>query len=367
MIDTADISIRLIQEKPVNLDVNIDCFNNETLALVGPSGSGKSTVLRSIAGIHKQVQGHVHVKGQYWLNSEQQIDLKPQQRSVGILFQEYALFPHKTALENIMLSLPEAPKEKQKQDAKIYLNRVHLSGLEERHPHQLSGGQKQRVALARALARNPDILLLDEPFSSLDQFTRQKLIREISRLKKDLGIPIIMVTHDLDEARIMADRICIIHHGNTLQQAKTNDILTKPINREVAHLLGMNNVFNAEIIKQLPDVNKTIINWQGNMLECRYYPIFEIGDQVDWVIPAENIIIHRRDRPSHGERENPIAAVISESLSFGENTHIITRTDQEQQFSLTLPSHVAKRNHLFEKEKIRFSLLANAIHLMPQC
>lgn len=366
MTDEANIKIRLFQSDPVKLDVQIDCFDNEILALVGPSGSGKSTVLRTIVGIHKQVQGQVLVNDKSWLDSGRQINLKPQQRSAGILFQEYALFPHKTALENVVLAQSGSSLEEQTLKAKSILKQVHLSGLEGRYPHELSGGQKQRVALARALARDPELLLLDEPFSSLDQLTKQKLIRELSHLKQDVGIPVILVTHDLDEARIMADRICIIHHGKTLQQARTNEILAKPLNRDVARLLGMNNVFKANIKRHFPDENKTIIDWHGNMLECRYKPDFDIGQDIEWVIPSDNIVLHRKDRPSKGERENPVDALIHESLSLGEQTHIIARTNDGQQFSLSIPSHVAKRNLLEENEKIRFSLLAEAIHLMPE-
>lgn len=347
------------------LDVAIECNNNSILALVGPSGSGKTTTLRTIAGLNKASLGNITVNGHTWFDSDQKINLPPQQRPVGLLFQDYALFPNKTALDNIALCLKKNSGAAIKK-AKLLLNRVNLSGLENRYPHQLSGGQKQRVALARALARQPQVLLLDEPFSSVDHLTKKKLIRELSVLTEELKIPTIMVTHDLDEARILADQICIIHHGKTLQQDKTQTILAQPNNKQIAKLLGITNIFQATVKSHLANEQFTILNWEGYEIEAPYRPDLSIGQAVDWLIPSENIILHRTDRPSKGEKENPIDGVIQEVLSLGETTHLNIIVDDKHQFALNISSHVANRNQLSVDGTVRFSLLASNIHIMNQ-
>ena len=200
------------QQQPIPLEVQLECAAGEMLALVGPSGSGKTTVLRCIAGLHKPQQGLIRSQT-IWFDSNHELNYSPQQRRVGMVFQNYALFPHLTVMQNIMLAM-QTPQEHK---VRALLEQVHLSGLEYRFPSQLSGGQQQRVALARALARDPEVLLLDEPFSAVDKVTRRKLYLELHALRRQLSMPIILVTHDLDEAAMLADQMCVIHQGKTLQ------------------------------------------------------------------------------------------------------------------------------------------------------
>ncbi len=150
---SSGIDIRIYQVKPIPLDVLLKCEAGEVLALVGPSGSGKTTILRCIAGLYRPDQGRILCSGKVWLDTDSGIDLAPQKRRAGLVFQHFALFPHLSALENVRLALNGLPKVKQVQRALELLHRVHLQGLESRLPAALSGGQQQRVALARALAR----------------------------------------------------------------------------------------------------------------------------------------------------------------------------------------------------------------------
>ncbi|MDX1519958.1 MAG: ABC transporter ATP-binding protein, partial [Gammaproteobacteria bacterium] len=246
------------------------------------------------------------------------------------------------------------------------LSLVNLEGLQDRLPSQLSGGQQQRVALARALARNPEVLLLDEPFSSVDKSTRKKLIRELFQIKQQLHLPVILVTHDLDEARVLADQLCIIHHGKTLTQGKPDEVISRPVNAEVARLVGHSNLFSAEIVEHSPENNITRIRWKNTVLEAGLHPEFTPGTTVDWLIPSDSIILHRVDRPSRGERENPVTGKVMECLVMGEMTHITAccTAKAEETFSMSLPAHVARRNNITEGREICFSLLASAIHLM---
>jgi molybdate transport system ATP-binding protein len=166
------LSVDVQQAVPVPLDARFDCQPGELVALVGPSGSGKSTLLRCIAGLMHPAQGHIACREQTWLDTGQGLRLPPQQRRVGLVFQHYALFPHLSALRNVALA---SGRSDALGHAGELLSRLGLDGLGARRPSELSGGQQQRVALARALAREPDVLLLDEPFSAVDQPARHEL------------------------------------------------------------------------------------------------------------------------------------------------------------------------------------------------
>ena len=213
------LEARLEQVAPIPLAADIGCDGGELLALVGPSGSGKSTILRCLAGLHRPAGGYVRCGGQTWFDAAGAVDIPPQQRRVGFVFQHYALFPHMSALANVMVALGHLPLIEREAKAREWLARVNLDGLFARRPGELSGGQQQRVAIARALAREPQVLLLDEPFSAVDQVTRRRLLRQLIQLRRTLDIPIILVTHDLEEASLLADRMTVLQHGRTLQTA----------------------------------------------------------------------------------------------------------------------------------------------------
>ncbi len=361
------IKVKLAQTRPIPLDMDFSCGVGEILVLLGPSGSGKTTALRSIAGLYEPRQGKISANGIDWLNPDNNINLPPQQRRAGLVFQDYALFPHLTAFENISVAVDGKDRDIVHKKVTSLLKTVNMEGLEERYPSQLSGGQQQRVALARALAREPKVLLLDEPFSAVDQQTRRKLVRELIQLKGQLGLPIIHVTHDLNEARRIADRICIIHHGKTLQLDSPQEIMAHPVNSHVAHLVGHYNVFTATVENHDAGQGITTIRWYDHVLETLHRPEFKVGDEVDWVIPAENLILHRRDRPSRGERENPVSGEIDEFIVMGETTSVSVRVNgDEATLTMSVPTHVAERNGLNKGGQLSVSLLGKGIHLMPR-
>ena len=242
-----------------------------------------------------------------------------------------------------------------------------LQGLEHRRPRDLSGGQQQRVALARALAREPEVLLLDEPFSAVDRATRRKLQRELAQLRQRLKIPIVLVTHDLDEARALADRICILHRGQTLQEGPPSEVMTHPVSALVARLVGLTNLFHGEVLAHRPETGRTLLDWKRHVLEARYNGSFAVGARVCWVIAPENVILHRRDRPSRGEQENPLSGVIEEYVEMGETVSITISLNGEAGHPLVMsvPAHVARRNQLGLREPVTISLLAEGMHLMP--
>lgn len=235
----AGLSVQLRATAPIPLDLTLTCAPGELLALVGPSGSGKTTVLRCIAGLHHPTQGRIACDGATWLDTAQRIELPPQQRRVGLVFQGYALFPHMTALGNVAAALGHIAAGQRPARAAALLAQVGLEGLEGHRPAGLSGGQQQRVALARALARDPAVLLLDEPFSAVDRPTRRELYRVLASLRERFSIPVVLVTHDLDEAIRLADRMAVLNQGRVLQQGAPNDVAARPVDALVARLLDV--------------------------------------------------------------------------------------------------------------------------------
>lgn len=362
----AGLHVQLHQTGPIPLEVDLQCAPGELLALVGPSGSGKSTILRSVAGLYRPRHGRVTCNGARWFDADAGIDCAPQERSVGLVFQHYALFPHLRAIDNVAAALGHVARAQRAERARELLALVHLDGLEQRFPAELSGGQQQRVAVARALARDPAVLLLDEPFSAVDQVTRRKLQRELAQLRRRLKMPIVLVTHDLDEARSLADRMCILHHGRTLRTDVPTELLARPGSALVARLLGLTNLFGGTVLEHRAQSSVTRLAWGGHTLEARYAPAFAPGMAVTWVIPPENVILHRRDRPSRGEHENPISGVIEECTPLGEMTtvSIVVAEERSAPLSMSVPTHVARRNRLAPGEAVCVSLLADAIHIM---
>jgi len=237
--EPAGLSVRLRQAGPIPLAVDLACGPSELLALVGPSGAGKSTVLRAVAGLHRSGTGRIACGGETWFDTAGGIDVPPHRRRVGLVFQSYALFPHMTALGNVTAALGHLPRSELLERARTLLRLVRLDGLEDRRPSALSGGQQQRVAVARALARDPGVLLLDEPFAAVDRRTRRLLQEELARLRASLRIPIVLVTHDLDEAAGLADRLCVLDRGETLQAGPPEEILRAPACERVREALDL--------------------------------------------------------------------------------------------------------------------------------
>ncbi|HIJ79532.1 MAG: ATP-binding cassette domain-containing protein [Desulfobulbaceae bacterium] len=202
------LEIKLTQKLPnYELDVVLRCEPGRLLALVGPSGAGKTTIVRAVAGLAKPDQGFIALGPEVWYDSKASIWLPPQKRGLGYVFQEFTLFPHLTVEKNVAFAAVD------KRRVGELLAMFGIGELAARRPQEISGGERQRVALAQALAREPKVLLLDEPFSALDIATRKQLQAELKELKASLNLPIIHVTHDLQEAMLLADDIVAIEAG----------------------------------------------------------------------------------------------------------------------------------------------------------
>ena len=227
---TLDISVPL---RSFTLELALP-LGSETVALVGPSGAGKSTVLRAIAGLIRPARGTIACGAETWFSSEREIDLAPEDRSVGLVFQEYALFPHMTVRRNVAYGGTARVDQ--------LLERLHIGALAGAKPGQLSGGERQRVALARALARDPRVLLLDEPLSALDAHTKATVRAELRELLRELELPALLVTHDFEDAAVLAQQVGVIVDGKLVQIDTPQALVAAPANPFVARLTGANLV-----------------------------------------------------------------------------------------------------------------------------
>jgi molybdate transport system ATP-binding protein len=355
------LKIKLSQTNPNPLQLNIECIPGELHALVGPSGSGKTTALRTIAGLNNAQSGNIECDGVTWFEANEIngviTQLKPAERSCGYLFQQYALFPHLTALENVCIPLYNSIKKHAERRvlAQQWLDRMGIGELANRMPNQLSGGQQQRVALARALARSPKILLLDEPFSAIDAPTRQSLYKTLANLRKDLNIPILLVTHDLREADLLADRITVIDQGVGLQTAPPQVLFERPRNSRVAELVGISNMFEG-----IFTAGK--LNWNGS---TRVFNVVDKGKippatQVAWVIPADGLSLHNQ------VNSESIEVTVEQISTLGQIAVIQLRTT-EGSHVITWEASAAevKRLSLDIGKKSYLEIDANKIHIMP--
>jgi molybdate transport system ATP-binding protein len=217
---------------------------SELVVLFGHSGSGKSMTLRTIAGIEKQGSGCIRLNGRALFDGRAGINLPPQQRSVGYVFQDLALFPHMTVEGNIIYGARGMGRKEARERADEMMELFQLSAHARKYTHEISGGQKQRVALARALARKPEVLLLDEPFSGLDNPLRLEMRRCLARvIREDFRIPAVLVTHDILEAYSLADRVLIYSDGKMIQSGSPELVFNNPANGEVASLVGLRDLY----------------------------------------------------------------------------------------------------------------------------
>jgi len=232
-----DIDV-VYKRKQFELDLKLSLAESGITALLGSSGSGKSTALRVIAGLEKPQQGTIQRGQRTWFDAVKKVFLPPQQRRIGMVFQDYALFDHLTVADNVGYGLA---KEGRDYHVKHWLEYLHITEFADRYPAQLSGGQRQRVALARALAPEPDLLLLDEPFSAVDVSLRQQLRYQLKDLVKDVNRPVLIVSHHLEDARYLSDNVGIMGEGQLLQFGKTAEVFANPLCHTVAKILGWEN------------------------------------------------------------------------------------------------------------------------------
>jgi len=281
LLEVTDIECRYEQRTAVS-DLSLHVNEGNIVCLLGPSGCGKTTVLRAIAGFEAVHNGEIKLAEK--VLSSAGYTCPPHQRNLGMVFQDYALFPHMNVCQNICFGLRDMSKLAMKTISEDMLNVVGLTGFGDRYPHELSGGQQQRVALARALAPNPDVILLDEPFSNLDVELRERLSIDVRNILKGQGITAIVVTHDQNEAFAIGDQIGVMHEGQILQWDTAYNLYHEPTNRFVADFIGQGVFLKGTLVA--PDTINTEIGLvKGN----RAYE-WPQGAAVDLLLRPDDIV-----------------------------------------------------------------------------
>jgi molybdate transport system ATP-binding protein len=341
------------------LDLALDLPEGEIVAIVGPSGSGKTSLLRVVAGLLAPRRGRIALSGETWLDTAAGVRRQTRERPIGYVSQHYGLFPHLTALANVAAALTHLPREARAARAAACLAQAHVGGLDHRYPRELSGGQQQRVAMARALARDPRVLLLDEPFSSVDRTTRKRLYLELKRLHAELRATVLLVTHDLDEAALLATHLCLMQRGRIVQQGPTVEVLTRPSSVAAARLLDQPNLFEG-IVEST--AKRSVLSWGPHRLLLPSSSATPDGT-IAWTILPTKVLLHRVDRPSRGEAENPVPCTVRDLVTLGDD--VIARLAPaglpEARLHLRVSLHVAERNQLAPGRAVTVSLLADAI------
>ena len=303
------LSVALRQSTPMALDVEFSCDAGDVLAIFGPSGSGKTTILRAIAGLSKPTHAVVCAGASTWTDTSSGVFEPPHRRAVGFVFQEYALFPHLTAAGNVITALGHRPAAERRARAERLLAQVHLDGRVDRRPHELSGGERQRVALARALAREPAVLLLDEPFAAVDRVVRRRLQDEIDALRRTLDIPLILVTHDFDDVLRLATHLLILESGRVVASGPLAELTARPDLPWLHDAVGLGSVFDARVVRRDHERGLAELGFDGGFLLTMSTGLSD-GQAVRVRIPARDVIL-ATERPEGLSLHNTLAGAVT--------------------------------------------------------
>jgi putative spermidine/putrescine transport system ATP-binding protein len=329
--------------------LDLDVAEGEFLTLLGPSGSGKTTTLMMLAGFEEPSAGEILLDGRV-LNR-----MPPHRRGIGVVFQNYALFPHMTVAQNLAfpLEMRRMPRAERESRIRRALALVRLETLADRRPAQLSGGQQQRVALARALIFSPRIVLMDEPLGALDRQLREQLQLEIRALHRELGLTVLYVTHDQDEALTMSDRVAVFHQGRVEQLGPPREIYDAPRTRFVAGFIGENNLLPV-----------TVVPTGGDSARCR----LASGEEITVAGAAPDgpaLLALRPERVVLGDvQENRIAGTVAEATFLGDQTRLRVTLGGGAALTVKLP-HVEGEAAPTTGEHVRLSWSRHAARLLP--
>jgi molybdate transport system ATP-binding protein len=329
------------------------------LVLFGPSGSGKTTLLRCLAGLESAERGRIIFREHTWFDAASKQCVEPQRRQVGYTFQEYALFPTHTVVGNIGYGLGGLPASERTRRIEEVIHLFQLEGMEQIKPNRLSGGQQQRVALARAIARQPSLLLLDEPLSALDVPTRVKLRGELRDLLRRLAIPSIVVTHDWEEALALGDEMVVLKDGKVLQQGTPQQIFNLPKDVEVAKIVGMETVIPGWIAHAADG----LVTVEANGVKLLAVSQDVVGSDVFVCIRAEDVVLEPVGTGTTSAR-NHVPAIVQDVTSMG----ALVRVDLQSGFPLSaiVTRSALEDLHLASGVKVVAAIKAGAIHLIPR-
>ncbi len=356
-----------LRKRLKNFDLNLALSAPKGItALFGPSGAGKSMTLACVAGLAQPDAGRIVLNGEVLFDADRNINRSPQRRWVGYVMQDYLLFPHMTVAQNIAFGLTRRSRAEKKDIVADALRRIGLAGFERRLPAELSGGQQQRVALARTLVTNPRMLLLDEPFSALDESTRARLHRDVLRLRAELDIPILFVTHNLAEAYRLADNIAVLEAGHLLQFGPPETVIYHPTSRTIAKLTGGSNFFKGRVVAHSPA--ETVLQVGQVQLVAPPAPV-RAEAVVGLSIRAERVMLIRKDGPG-GRRENQVQGHIVNELTDGFNYTLFLRLDDGRRLQkggydleIKLPAYVYERLGIAHEKRWAVTIKRRAIHI----
>lgn len=303
------LSVSLRQQGPIPIDVEFTCAPGSVLAIFGPSGSGKTTILRTIAGLYRPSHAVVRSGGDTWADTASGTFAPAHRRAVGFVFQEYALFPHLTALGNVTTALGHRPRTERRARGQALLDLVHLSGQVGRRPHELSGGERQRVALARALAREPAVLLLDEPFAAVDRTVRRHLQDEIDGVRRTLEAPVILVTHDFDDVVRLATHVLLLERGRAVAWDTVSRLTSRPDLPWLRGAVGLGAVFEGRVARADAGGGLVEVEFAGGTLLATEVGA-TVGSTVRVRIPAREVILATR-APEGLSLHNVVAGTVS--------------------------------------------------------
>ncbi len=301
--------------------MDLDIPEGSLVTLLGPSGCGKTTLLRMLAGLEEPTHGDIYIKGKR-IN-----DIPIHKRNLGMIFQNYALFPHKTIFDNVAFGLKYrgVSKQEMKQKVEKALETVRLPGVGNRMPSQLSGGQQQRIALARAIVIEPDVLLMDEPLSALDENLREDMRREIDNLQQELGVTTIFVTHDQREALSMSDKVVVMKDGFIQQEGTPEEVYNDSVNHFVADFLGHSNFIDG-VVEQINGKYTIVELGDKKKFSAVAVDEFQAGDRAEIVIRAQKIKLSGLNEPDppNIERMNIFKGkIIDRSYMGGEVSYFV--------------------------------------------
>lgn len=290
---------------------SLDVYEGEIVSLLGPSGSGKSTFLRCVAGLEMPEQGQVVLQGR------EITSLPAYERGFGMMFQQFALFPHRTVAENVAFGLKMQGLSPREQQARVeeMLTLVGLQGYERRTIFELSGGEQQRVALARSLAPRPRLLMLDEPLGSLDRALRERLMDELREILKRIGITALYVTHDQQEAFAISDRLALMHRGEKVQEGTPEAVYRHPTSRFVAEFFGLRNVLPIVAATQQQNTERWLVETPLGS--------YQVPDMFSptWLL----LLRPEAARLAHDEEENVLSGIVAERSFRGSHYRLVTR------------------------------------------
>ncbi len=373
---SARLDVRIIARLPAfTLDVTWTAGDGVAV-LFGPSGAGKTLTLACLAGLLRPDAGRIVVGDRVLFDAASGIDVPPQARRVGYVFQGYALFPHLSVADNVAFGLRDAPRAQRTDKTRDVLRRLGLAELADRRPQELSGGQQQRVALARALAIDPTLLLLDEPLSALDAPLRRALRDELRTILRDWGTAAVLVTHDFTEAYRIGDRIVVYDAGRVVQSAPRAELLWRPASESVARIMGIRNVLHGTVVKATAD--RIQIRWRGQLLEAvnsptrSYLPPPE--SPIAFFIRPEYVRLIRKDRgaadPSH--HMNLMDGVIVGEEDFGTTWSLRVRLSEagepaqgDHDLEVEVPHLVYEILEIDRDRHWQFSIHRGSIHVLP--